>query len=92
MTTPAPTGSLATWSPQAALGLTCTSCHPEYRDDTSPIRLDACTETIPGGCEEAWHPGATHEIADPTAALRTAAPAAGDRGLDDTPEPTEVDP
>lgn len=33
MTVPAPADPLATWTPQAALGLTCAGCHPEYRDE-----------------------------------------------------------
>jgi len=76
MTTPAPTDLLSTWTPQAALGLTCSRCHPEYRDGTSPVRPDARTETTSGERrEEARRPAVTHQIADPTAAPPTTAPA-----------------
>ncbi|MFD7409556.1 hypothetical protein ACFV7R_44700 [Streptomyces sp. NPDC059866] len=55
MTTPTPTDPRATWTPQAALGLTCTDCHPEYRDDNrdddSRIRSEASIETVLDGRE-----------------------------------------
>ncbi len=55
MTNPAPTDPRTTWTPQAALGLTCTDCHPEYRDDhqddDSRIRPEASIETVLDGCE-----------------------------------------
>ncbi|MFE9174016.1 hypothetical protein [Streptomyces kebangsaanensis] len=55
MTDPAPTDPCPTWTPQAALGLTCIDCHPEHRDDhqddDSRIRPEASTETVLDGRE-----------------------------------------
>ncbi|HEX5568488.1 MAG TPA: hypothetical protein VFY14_16450 [Streptomyces sp.] len=67
MTAPAPTDPLTTWTPQAALGLTCPRCHPEHRDGPSPVRPDTRTEPIASGHEEARRPAAPQTTADPAA-------------------------
>ncbi|WP_159026422.1 hypothetical protein [Streptomyces vietnamensis] len=83
---------LEDWTPEAALGLVCTACHPEYRDDASPVRSpvhpDARVETLPGERGEAWCPVATHETAAPATSPRTTAPAALTVGRADTSQPT----
>ncbi|MEV0692945.1 hypothetical protein [Streptomyces sp. NPDC050388] len=35
---------LESWTPAAAIGLTCTDCHPEYRETASEVRPDNGSE------------------------------------------------
>ncbi|MEU2233440.1 hypothetical protein [Streptomyces vietnamensis] len=83
---------LEDWTPEAALGLVCTACHPEYRDGAfpvrSPVRPDARVETLPGERGEARGPVETRETAVPEASPRTTAPAARAADRADTPQPT----
>ncbi|MGY3200253.1 hypothetical protein ACVW19_000767 [Streptomyces sp. TE5632] len=36
---------LESWTPAAAIGLTCTDCHPEYRETVPETRPDSVSET-----------------------------------------------
>jgi hypothetical protein len=91
MANPAPTDPCATWTPQAALGLTCSDCHPEYRDghqdDDFRIRPEASIETALDGCEGHGLPRLPDDPVDelpwreePTAAEATGGRAAASPG------------
>ncbi|WP_146228991.1 hypothetical protein [Streptomyces sp. NWU339] len=40
---------LESWTPAAAIGLTCTDCHPEYRGTASEVWPDNGSETVGSG-------------------------------------------
>lgn len=103
MTVPAPADPLATWTPQAALGLTCAGCHPEYRnvdrpeewgedrDGALPAPPDDHTETAPD--DPGGSPGETAgetagETPPPTATHEIAAPPTALRTAPPTAAPT----
>lgn len=43
---PSDQARLEGWTPAAAIGLTCTECHPEGRDTTPEVRPDNGNETV----------------------------------------------
>ncbi|MFF9220250.1 hypothetical protein [Streptomyces viridosporus] len=97
MTDPTPTDPCETWTPQAALGLTCIDCHPEYRDDhqddDSRIRPEAFSETALDGCGGHGFPWLPDDPVDelPWREEPTAAEAAGGRTAESPGQPAATE-
>ncbi|MFC5959662.1 hypothetical protein ACFP51_36255 [Streptomyces pratens] len=50
---PSGQAQLESWTPAAAIGLTCPDCHPEYRDTAPGVRSDNGSETARrGACDD----------------------------------------